>query len=93
MDTSDLDPRIRVKDVRFTEEQLVVDLVDGRTIAVPLEWYPRLQNADEVVRADWVTCSAGWGIHWPGVDEHVNTPALLKGKPSWEYVKTRAPAG
>ena len=93
MDSSDLDPRHRVKDVRVTDSRLIVNLEDGRTIGVPVEWYPRLANATPQERANWTIIEAGWGIHWPDLDEDINTPALLKGKPSWEYLKSRAPAG
>jgi len=63
MDSSDLDPAHRVKGVRFSADQLIVDLEDGRTISAPLDWYPRLLNASTAERANWETYSAGWGIH------------------------------
>ena len=55
----------RVKDVHFTDETLSVDLADGRTIIVPLAWYPRLLNSTSEQRNHWEICGAGYGIHWP----------------------------
>jgi hypothetical protein len=72
----------RVKDVRFTEDSLVVDLVDGRTISVPLVWYPRLHAATPAQRADWRLAGGGLGIHWPAVDEDLSTEGLLRGAPA-----------
>ena len=72
----------RVKDVRFTEEHLSVDLADGRTISVPILWYPRLQNATPQQRNNWEVCGAGYGIHWPEIDEDLSTEGLLRGAPA-----------
>jgi len=72
----------RVKDVRVTEETLSVDLMDGRTIAVPLAWYPRLSTATAEQRAHWQICGGGYGIHWPEVDEDLSTEGLLRGAPA-----------
>jgi hypothetical protein len=72
----------RVKGVRFTEDTLVVDLMDGRTISVPLAWYPRLLNASEAQRASWQVSAAGYGIHWPEIDEDLSTEGLLRGAPA-----------
>ena len=69
----------RVAGVRFEDERLVVDLADGRTIAVPLSWYPRLANATPAQRENWTVAGAGHGIHWPDVDEDLSTEGLLKG--------------
>ena len=66
-------------------ERLFVDLEDGRTISVPLEWYPRLERGTPPQRANWLIIGAGWGLHWPDLDEDVNVPALLQGKPSTEF--------
>jgi hypothetical protein len=51
------------------EDTLAVDLIDGRTIVVPLVWYPRLLDATPEQRRNWTISSAGCGIHWPDVDE------------------------
>lgn len=72
----------RVRDVRFGEDTLVVDLMDGRTIAVPLAWYPRLAGATPARRAKWEVSGAGFGIHWPEIDEDLSTEGLLKGIPA-----------
>jgi hypothetical protein len=55
----------RVADVRCDADSLIVDLMDGRTIAVPLAWYPRLLAATPEQRARWETAGGGYGIHWP----------------------------
>lgn len=72
----------RVAGVRFEDERLIVDLADGRTIAVPLDWYPRLADATPEQRANWEVSGAGYGIHWPDVDEDLSTNGLLKGVPA-----------
>jgi hypothetical protein len=69
----------RVKDVRVTNDALSVDLIDGRTIIVPLAWYPRLLHATPEQRANWHIAGAGFGIHWPDVDEDLSTDGLLRG--------------
>ena len=82
MSTSEPRPGERVKDVRFTEDCLVVDLMDGRTISVPLVWYPRLLNATREQRDKWEICGAGYGIHWPDIDEDLSSEGLLRGAPA-----------
>ena len=72
----------RVKNVAFTDDTLVVDLVDGRTISVPLAWYPRLLAATPEQRANWTTSGAGFGVHWPDIDEDLYTDGLLRGAPA-----------
>jgi hypothetical protein len=72
----------RVKDVRFTEDSLVVDLADGRTISVPIAWYPRLFSATPEQRGNWQLSGAGYGIHWPDVDEDLSVEGLLRGAPA-----------
>jgi hypothetical protein len=72
----------RVHDVRFTREKLVVDLVDGRTISVPLLWFPRLLGATRARRARWEVCGGGFGIHWPDLDEDLSVEGLLRGAPA-----------
>jgi hypothetical protein len=72
----------RVADVRFDSERLIVDLADGRTIAVPLVWYPRLLDATPAQRAKWATAGGGFGIHWPELDEDLSVAGLLSGTPA-----------
>ena len=83
MATSD-NPRAgeRVKGLRCTGDTLVVDLLDGRTISVPLAWYPRLLVATPRQRARWKLTGGGFGIHWPDVDEDLSTEGLLRGAPA-----------
>ncbi len=69
----------RVMSVRIDSERLSVDLMDGRTIAVPLAWYPRLFDATPEQRAHWEIAGGGHGIHWPDVDEDLSTEGLLRG--------------
>jgi hypothetical protein len=81
---STLAPKIdeRVEAVYFTRDSLVVDLRDGRSISVPLAWYPRLQKATVKQRSSWEICGGGYGIHWPEIDEDLNTEGLLRGAPA-----------
>ncbi len=72
----------RVADVRFDSDRIIVDLADGRTIAVPLAFYPRLLNATPKQRANWQIAGAGYGIHWPAIDEDLSTEGLLRGIPA-----------
>jgi hypothetical protein len=78
------EPRVgeRVKDVRFSEDSIIVDLIDGRTISAPLAWYPRLLHATSEQRANWRIAGGGYGIHWPDVDEDLSTQGLLRGAPA-----------
>jgi len=71
-----------VSDVRFEGDRLIVDLADGRTIAVPIAWYPRLADATPGQRAKWEIAGAGYGIHWPDIDEDLSTEGLLRGAPA-----------
>ncbi|NJR38603.1 MAG: DUF2442 domain-containing protein [Leptolyngbyaceae cyanobacterium CSU_1_4] len=72
----------RVKDVRFTKDTITVDLRDGRTITVPLVWYPRLLNATPQQRSQWETCGGGYGIHWEEIDEDLSSEGMLRGAPA-----------
>jgi hypothetical protein len=79
---SEVRPGERVKDVRVNKVTLTVDLVDGRTISVPLAWYPRLLDATPEQRQNWQVSGGGYGIHWPDIDEDLSTEGLLRGAPS-----------
>ena len=74
-------------EVRVTDHELVVDLVDGRRIAVPLAWFPRLLHASNQQRSDFELIGDGEGIHWPDVDEDISVRGLVLGYPSVEYRK------
>ena len=68
--------------VRVTDDELTVDLTDGRTISVPTEWFPRLAHATEAERANSKLTSDG--IHWPDLDEDISVEGLLAGRASGE---------
>src|SRR6058998_412019 len=70
--------------VRVTDDALVVDLNDGRTLTVPLSWYPRLAHGKSAERAKWRLIGRGEGIHWPDLDEDISVAGLIAGKPSGE---------
>lgn len=72
----------RVKDVAIDENALQVELMDGRSIRVPLAWYPSLLNATAAQRSHWEVCGGGYGIHWPELDEHLSSEGLLRGAPA-----------
>ena len=91
MHDSEIRPGERVKDVQFTEDTIAVDLVDGRTIVVPLAWYPSLLEATVEQRQNWQMSGAGYGIHWPDIDEDLSTDGLLRGAPA--AACGRVPAG
>lgn len=88
MSTSDLKADERVAAVYFTRDALVVNLMDGRTILVPLIWYPKLLKAAAKQRSNWVICGGGYGIHWPDIDEDLSTEGLLRGAPAPNAVKS-----
>jgi hypothetical protein len=69
---------------RITRDQLSVDLDDGRTITVPLAWYPRLARGTEAERNNWRLIGGGHGIHWEALDEDISVEGLLAGTPSGE---------
>jgi len=75
-------PGERVVDVRCDDDTLSVDLADGRSITVPLAWYPRLLDATPAQRGNWRVCGGGFGIHWPEIDEDLSTQGLLEGAPA-----------
>ncbi len=72
----------RVLDVRFGDASLIVDLMDGRSISVPLAWYPRLLRASPAQRGQWEKAGAGYDIHWPEIDKDLSTDGLLRGAPA-----------
>ncbi|WP_198244574.1 DUF2442 domain-containing protein [methane-oxidizing endosymbiont of Gigantopelta aegis] len=68
--------------VQYTDESLVVELVDGRTISVPLVWFPRLAHASKKQLRNWELLGDGEGIHWPDIDEDISVHGLLLGTQS-----------
>ncbi|HSX25715.1 MAG TPA: DUF2442 domain-containing protein [Chlamydiales bacterium] len=82
MNTLKIEADERAEGVHFTRDMIVVDLADGRTISVPLAWYPRLLNATPKQRAHWKICGGGYGIHWPEIDEDLSTEGFLRGYPA-----------
>lgn len=70
--------------VAVTDDALVVELVDGRTLSAPLAWYPRLVHGMPRERADWRLIGRGEGIHWPALDEDISVESLLAGRASGE---------
>jgi hypothetical protein len=77
-------PLLNVENVIINEETLMVELSDGRTLSVPLAWYPRLACATPEERRNWRLIGKGHGIHWEGLDEGISVEGLLTGKPSGE---------
>jgi hypothetical protein len=74
LEVGDLKARV----VEFTTTDLVVTLVDGRKIATPLDWYPRLQRASALQREQYEIMPMG--IHWPAIDEDLSIAGMLKGR-------------
>jgi hypothetical protein len=70
--------------VEVSEDTLSVELADGRTIAAPLAWYPRLAHASAQERGSWRLLGGGRGIHWPALEEDISVANLLAGQPSAE---------
>ena len=85
--------------VTVADDALVVELSDGRTLSVPLAWYPRLLHGAPAERGRWRLIGGGEGIHWPDLDEDVSVEGLLAGRPSGEsqrslkrWLESRGPA-
>jgi hypothetical protein len=74
----------RILDVKVTDDTLSVDLEDGRTISVPIDWYPRLVYGTSAERVRFQISGAGYGIHWPDLDEDIGVEGFLLGKRSEE---------
>jgi hypothetical protein len=78
----------RAMAVRVTEDALIVDLFDGRTVSAPLAWYPRLLQGSPDERANHRIIGEGEGVHWPDLDEDVSVENILAGKASGEGAKS-----
>ena len=82
-----LEPELReaiAQSVSVSGDALVVDLADGRTITVPIAWFPRLAHGTPAERAKWRLIGNGEGIHWPDLDEDISVRSLLTGQRSGE---------
>jgi Protein of unknown function (DUF2442) len=75
----------RVRSVEIDDDRLTVELMNGRSISVPLAWYPRLLDATPEQRKRYEVAGGGYGLHWPDLDEDLSTEGLLRGAPapSW----------
>ena len=82
MSTSEPKAGERITAVRVSEDALTVDLMDGRSLIVPLAWYPRLLHATEEQRNHFRIMGGGYVIHWPALDEHLSSQGLLAGAPA-----------
>ena len=81
---SSLTAEAKAQSVSVTADTLAVDLSDGRTISVPLVWFPRLLHGTPEERSNWRFIGGGVGVHWPDLDEDISVENLLAGKPSGE---------
>ena len=89
MSTLKTEPReARARTVSVSEDTLAVELQDGRTVSVPIAWYPRLSHGSESERRDWRLIGDGLGIHWTRLDEDISVEGLLLGYPSNESSKS-----
>jgi hypothetical protein len=101
MSSSQVDPRRpEALNVIVTDDTLTVDLVDGRTLSVPIAWYPRLAHATASERQNWTVIGRGEGIHWSDLDEDISVAGLLAGRASGEsqasletWLRSRQQAG
>ena len=89
MSTSPTDlSQVHAQRISVTGDALVVDLTDGRTLTVPLAWYPRLLHGSPAERARWRLIGNGAGVHWPDLDEDISVEGLLAGRRSGETQKS-----
>ena len=79
---------VSAQNVQVTEDALIVDLSDGRTVSVPLAWFPRLLHGKPEERNKWRLIGEGEGIHWLDLDEDISVENLILGKPSGESQKS-----
>src|SRR5688500_11270214 len=74
--------------VQFHSDSFVITLADGRTLSVPLAWYPRLAHGSETERLNWQLLGDGYAIEWPELDEHIGVEGLLAGRKSGESAES-----
>jgi hypothetical protein len=84
MTTLILDIEPLVAHVSIEQDKLMVELADGRSLYIPLEWYPRLTHASPAERENWHLLGDGYAIEWPDLDEHIGVEGLLAGRRSSE---------
>ncbi len=78
----------RIVHVEVTDDTLSVDLEDGRTVSLPIGWYPRLSHGTPAEREHFEISGAGYGVHWPDLDEDIGVEGLLLGKKSTESLSS-----
>jgi hypothetical protein len=78
---------VRVSRVSSTLDTLIVDFENGRTVHLPLMWYPRLFRATQTQRDHYELMGGGFGVHWPEVDEDLSAKSLAMGKASVEFLR------
>lgn len=91
MSSSDPELAVRATALAVTDEDLVVDLDDGRRLLVPLAWFPRLANAAPAQRRNWRFIGRGVGFHWPDVDEDLSVAGMIAGRTAPGGVKGPRP--
>ena len=88
MTSSTLKNEPKALNVKVHDQKLIVDLVDGQTLIVPLDWYPRLVHSTPEQLQNWVLLGNGYAIHWPDLDEDIGIEGLLAGNRSGESRKS-----
>ena len=84
MNTSIVETDPLATQLEVTDEKLIVNLIDGRSLIIPLSWYPRLLHATKKERENWEILGDGYAIAWDDLDEHIGIEGLLSGKSSGE---------
>ncbi len=77
-----MSPGEKIVNAEVSEDELMVELLDGRKVTVPLAWYPRLLHATPEQRANWRIAGGGFGLHWADVDEDLSSEGILRGSPA-----------
>jgi len=85
MSTLAVEAAARAREVRVTRDELIVVLLDGRTVTVPLAWFPKLLHATARQLRRWELLGDGEGIHWAEIDEDLSVAGLLRGTPAPQF--------
>jgi hypothetical protein len=88
MPTLEIETEPAAERIEVTDEHLAVHLADGRSVTVPLAWFPRLLHATPTERANWRLLGEGYAVEWPDLDEHIGVEALLAGRGSGESAES-----